>query len=214
MITRGRIVRISRWLRRSSACGDGGRAVQQLEVLDRGVAQRELPPRVRVDRFAWREPAHLGDLAIVSHRLLTVGHRGGEEPCVEAQRLDLRCDPVREVHDAVGRQGRALGAQHVPERAVIGLAGAPVVGVPTRIGSNRPPVGRVRQQDAHLFECLANHAHPVCERRRRRRGEIQSVRAAAASRLRHHAGPVVRAVARLDLAAGEHEVAAANALLV
>ena len=149
---------------------DRGRAVEELEVLHRRITERQLSPEVRVDRLAWAEPSHLGDLALVGHGLLPLRHRGGEEAGVEAKRLDLRRDPVGEVHERVGGEGEALGAQHVPESVMIGLTRLAVARVAFAVEANGPPVRRVGQQDPDLLERLADDAHPVAERRRRRRG--------------------------------------------
>src|SRR5215468_11541885 len=58
-------------------------AVDQLEVLHGRIAQRELAARVQLDRFARRQPAHLGDLALVGNGLLALRHRRREETRVK-----------------------------------------------------------------------------------------------------------------------------------
>src|SRR5262249_17153966 len=185
--------------------GDGRRAVEELEVAHGRIAERELSARVQVDRRARTEPAHLGDLALVGDGFLPLRHRGGEEARVEPERLDLRRDPVSEVHERVGRQGEALGSQHVPESPVIGLTRLAIARVPFAVRANRTAVRPITQPDPDRFERLANDAAPVAERGRRR-GPSKPPRGVRRVDLPAPGGDVVRAIARFDLAPWEDEI--------
>src|SRR5262249_5160295 len=158
------------------------------------------------DRLARAEPAHLGDLALIGDGFLTLRHRGGVEARVEPERLDLRRDPVREVHERVRGQTEALGAQHVPERSVIDLTRAAVAGVALAVEPHGGAVGPVRQEEPHLLERLADDAYPVTERGRRR-NHAKPARGLRRVELAAPGNAVVGAVAGLDLAPGKHEVA-------
>ena len=120
MITRGRIVRTSRPFSRSSAAAVVAAPSKSCRFFTVGLRSESCPRAFASIASPRCQPSHLGDLALVGDGLLPLGHHRGEEPGVEAQRLNLRRDPVGEVHECLGRQGEALGAQHLPERAMIG----------------------------------------------------------------------------------------------
>ena len=111
-----------------------------------------------------------------------------------------------EVDQAVRRQPEVLALHELPERAVVGLAGATAFGERRRRDARGPAVGGGGQEHADLLERLANHADPVRERQ---------LRVLERERLGHNfriepgapADRIGRVVVGRELAAGEHVVA-------
>jgi len=130
-----------------------------------------------------------------------------EEARVEAQRLFLRRDPVREVDEPIGGQPQPFRPDHTPEGAVVGLAGPAILGDTRRIQRDRPPRAVGRQQQPGLLEGLADGADPVAERGARCVPQAETARRVLHVEAAAPGRRVLGVVVRLDLAAREHEVA-------
>src|SRR5690349_14637501 len=135
------------------------RSPQQLQVLDGRQPQRDLLAAQRLERLARRRPPERHDLVPVDLGILARRRLRREEARVEAERLLLGGDPVREVGQSLGGQREALLAKHGEEGGV-GLLAGRAVGREARVVLRREPheaaAGVVGQQDADFLEGLAD----------------------------------------------------------
>ena len=208
--TRGRMVGTARPAQRAQdLVRPRAAALHQLEVLDGRQAQRDVLAPEGLHGFGGRQPAQGHDLVTVHHRLLGRGHRG-EEAGIEAERLLLGGDPVREVGQPVGGQREILRPQHGEERRVRGLAGRAVrleALAVLRREAHQLPLPVIGQEHAHFLEGLADGAHPVAERLAGRQVAPEPGARLLRAEPADEALDVVGDVVGLDLAAREHVVA-------
>ena len=143
------------------------RRADDLEVLDRRSAERDLLAADRLQGLVGGQPAYVDDLVPIGDRLLAGRSDGREEARVEPDGVLLGRDPVGEVAEAIRGERELLGAKHVEERTVRGLAGD-AVGFEARavvVGdADEGAVRPIREQHPDFLECLSDRPHPVAQR--------------------------------------------------
>jgi hypothetical protein len=126
-----------------------GKCFEAVECADGRKDDEELAGCMAVQRVLWANPNGLELFGLVGHRGLAFGHAGHQKGHVKAARQVAVGDPVGQHKDLFGGEAQASGLALVSKRA-FAVDRRNV----TRVSP--APIGMAGEQDAQLFEALAD----------------------------------------------------------